>query len=166
MRAMARWWKGVGLRLASFGWFKRFVGSTALTRLDRFLIARTGRSVTTPDVTDGGLPMMNLTATGAKTGEPRTVPLAYLNDDGAIYVIGTNWGSPGHPSWTTNLLPHPIAPIRSHEWTGPVTAQHIQDGASSDVWPRLIEHLPNWKRYREEVRDRQIRVFRLDPATP
>ena len=54
-------------------------------------------------------------------------------------------------------------------WTGPlpVTAHHIEDGASSDVWPlRLIEGLANWERYRGEVRARQIRVFRLDPGPP
>ena len=51
-------------------------------------------------------------------------------------------------------------------WTGPVTAHHIEDGASSEVWPRLIEDLANRERYRAEVRDRQIRVFRLDPGPP
>jgi deazaflavin-dependent oxidoreductase (nitroreductase family) len=163
MRAIVLRWRRVGLWLASQGWFKSIVGPSLLTKLDRFLIDRTGRSITTPSTSGDGLPIMNLTATGAKSGEARTVPLAYLNDAGAIYVVGTNWGRTDHPSWTANLLAHPDAQMKSAEWSGPVRAERLDDAATSEVWPRLVEHLPNWEQYRHEITGRGIRVFRLHP---
>ena len=157
------WWRGVGLWLASRGWFKRVIGPGVLTKLDRLLIDRTGRSITTTSICCSGLPIMNLTATGARSGGPRTVPLAYLNDAGAIYIVGTNWGRTAHPSWTANLLSDPDAQMKSTEWSGPVRANLLDGTATSEVWPRLIEHLPNWEQYRHEISGRDIRVFRLHP---
>ncbi len=163
MRAIVLAWRKFGLWLASQGWFKSVVGPRVLTRLDRFLIARTGRSMTTPSKSGEGLPVLNLTAIGAKSAEPRTVPLAYLNDDGAIYVVGTNWGRSAHPSWTTNLLANPRAEVQSAEWSGSIDAERLGEVATLDVWPRLVDHVPNWEQYRHEITGRDIRVFRLHP---
>ena len=54
-----------------------------------------------------GVPLLLLTTTGAKSGEPRTCPLAYLSEGGHIYVFAGNRGAPTNPSWYHNLLAHP-----------------------------------------------------------
>ena len=41
------------------------------------------------------LPMLLLTSTGRKSGEPRTTPLPYLTDEGRWVIVGAwwqNWG--------------------------------------------------------------------------
>ena len=54
-----------------------------------------------------GVPLLLLTTTGAKSGEPRTRPLAYLSEGGRIYVFAGNRGAPTNPSWYHNLVAHP-----------------------------------------------------------
>ena len=54
-----------------------------------------------------GAPVLLLTTTGAKSGEPRTRPLAYLRDAGRIYVFAGNRGAPTNPAWYHNLVAHP-----------------------------------------------------------
>ncbi len=52
-------------------------------------------------------PLLLLTTTGAKSGEPRTRPLVYLSEGGRIYVFAGNRGAPTNPAWYHNLLVHP-----------------------------------------------------------
>jgi deazaflavin-dependent oxidoreductase (nitroreductase family) len=54
-----------------------------------------------------GAPLLLLTTTGAKSGEPRTRPLAYLSEGGNIYVFAGNRGAPTNPAWYHNLVAHP-----------------------------------------------------------
>jgi deazaflavin-dependent oxidoreductase (nitroreductase family) len=53
-----------------------------------------------------GVPFLLLTTTGAKSGEPRTRPLAYLSEGGHIYVFAGNRGGT-NPAWYHNLVAHP-----------------------------------------------------------
>lgn len=54
-----------------------------------------------------GVPILLLTTMGAKSGEPRTRPLAYLSEGGNIYVFAGNRGAPTNPGWYHNLVAHP-----------------------------------------------------------
>ena len=54
-----------------------------------------------------GVPLLLLTTTGAKSGEPHTCPLAYLSEGGHIYVFAGNRGAPTNPGWYHNLVAHP-----------------------------------------------------------
>jgi deazaflavin-dependent oxidoreductase (nitroreductase family) len=54
-----------------------------------------------------GAPILLLTTTGAKSGEPRTHPLAYLSEGGRIYVFSGNRGASTNPAWYHNLVAHP-----------------------------------------------------------
>ncbi len=54
-----------------------------------------------------GVPLLLLTTTGAKSGEPRTSPLVYLSEGGRMYVFAGNRGAPTNPGWYHNLVAHP-----------------------------------------------------------
>ena len=54
-----------------------------------------------------GAPLLLLTTTGAKSGEPRTRPLVYLSEGDRIYVFAGNRGAPTNPAWYHNLVAHP-----------------------------------------------------------
>ena len=52
--------------------------------------------------THGGLvkgwaPLMLLTTTGAKTGQPRVAPLMLVNDGDRLLAVASKGGSPKHP---------------------------------------------------------------------
>ncbi|MEV5381799.1 nitroreductase family deazaflavin-dependent oxidoreductase [Streptomyces sp. NPDC052721] len=108
------------------------------------------------------LPGVILTSTGARTGRPRRTPLACLpEEEGRTWIlIGSNFGRPGHPAWTHNLLAHPEASV---SWKGrdvPVSARLLTGAERDTVWQALLAFWPPYATYQARV-EREIRLFRL-----
>lgn len=74
---------------------------------DRQLIEAFRASGGNPGGQFAGAPLLLLTTTGAKSGEPRISPLVYLSEGGRIYVFAGNRGAPTNPGWYHNLVAHP-----------------------------------------------------------
>jgi deazaflavin-dependent oxidoreductase (nitroreductase family) len=111
------------------------------------------------------VPTLLLTTTGAKSGQPRTTPLATMPDgDDDFYVVGSNFGTEKHPAWTANLLATPRATVTYAGQTMPVDARLLSDEEKAEVWPRLTKVWPTYDTYVEKT-DRNLRVFRLTRAT-
>ncbi|MFE9479924.1 nitroreductase family deazaflavin-dependent oxidoreductase [Streptomyces spororaveus] len=109
------------------------------------------------------LPGVILTAKGARTGEPRTTPLACMPEDGATtwILIGSNFGRPGHPAWTGNLLKHPDADL---SWQGldiPVRARLLAGEERAEAWQAVLRFWPPYAAYQARI-EREIRLFRLE----
>ena len=54
-----------------------------------------------------GRPLLLLTTTGRRSGEPRTTPMMYIPDGDRLLVIASNAGAPRHPDWYRNLVANP-----------------------------------------------------------
>jgi hypothetical protein len=68
--------------------------------LDRFLYRISGGRIL---LSQALLPGLVLATTGHSSGERRIVPLATLPEGADFLVVGSNFGRPTHPAWTTNL---------------------------------------------------------------
>ena len=55
-----------------------------------------------------GRPVMVLTTTGAKSGEPRTAVVTFSRDGDDYVVVGSKSGAPEDPAWFTNLAANPL----------------------------------------------------------
>ena len=58
----------------------------------------------------GDAPVLLLTTTGAKTGQPRTSPMMYLADEhdpNRVYVFASAAGADSNPAWFHNIVAHP-----------------------------------------------------------
>ncbi|EDY47895.1 conserved hypothetical protein [Streptomyces clavuligerus] len=112
------------------------------------------------------LPSGVLTVTGARSGLPRTHPLACMPEpDGSWILVGSNFGRPGHPAWTGNLLAHPEAALN---WKGvdiPVRARLLTGEEREETWRRLLDFWPPYAIYQARI-DRRIRLFRLVRSAP
>ncbi|MDT7537927.1 MAG: hypothetical protein QOI82_1512 [Actinomycetota bacterium] len=107
------------------------------------------------------VPTVVLTTTGAKSGQPRTTPLACMPDgDGVFYVVGSNFGTEKHPAWTANLMKTPSATVVYAGQTMQVDARLLSDEEKADVWPRLTKVWPVYDTYVTKT-DRNLRVFLL-----
>ncbi|OUC92500.1 nitroreductase family deazaflavin-dependent oxidoreductase [Streptomyces swartbergensis] len=108
------------------------------------------------------LPGVVLTSTGAKSGLPRRTPLACVPEDGGRgwLLVGSNFGRPGHPAWSHNLLAHPDADI---SWKGqdiPVTARLLEGAERAAAWQAVLAFWPPYAAYQARV-EREIRLFRI-----
>ncbi|MFJ9410439.1 nitroreductase family deazaflavin-dependent oxidoreductase [Streptomyces sp. NPDC101393] len=108
------------------------------------------------------LPGVILTVTGARSGLPRRTPLACMPEDGGSWLlIGSNFGRPGHPAWTGNLLKHPEAEV---SWRGrdiPVRARLLTGVERERAWRAALAFWPPYAAYQARV-EREIRLFRLE----
>jgi deazaflavin-dependent oxidoreductase (nitroreductase family) len=108
-----------------------------------------------------GHPLMVLTSTGAKSGEPRRAILTYSQDAGDYIVAGTAGGSPKTPAWVHNVEAHPTVSIEAGNETFDAKGQVIAEGAERDrLWAQHVDRLPWFADYPEQS-GRVIPMIRL-----
>ncbi|MFF8790414.1 nitroreductase family deazaflavin-dependent oxidoreductase [Streptomyces sp. NPDC015125] len=107
------------------------------------------------------LPGVVLTSTGARSGLPRRTPLACLPEEGGWLLIGSNFGRPGHPAWTGNLLKNPAAEVSWHGRDIPVRARLLTGEERAQAWRAALVFWPPYATYQARVA-REIRLFRLE----
>lgn len=138
--------------------FGRFVGRRIAAKIDPVVFKATkGRFTSTGRPT---LPMLALTTTGRRSGEHRTVQLAYIEDGDDWLVVASNFGQHHHPAWRHNLDADPNAHIQLGAEDIAVTATPLSDDEKAEKWPHIETVVPQMEVY-PTLTDRNIRVFRL-----
>lgn len=102
-----------------------------------------------------------LTSTGARSGEPRLVPLVYTLDGDRWVIIASKAGLPTHPDWYHNLVKHPEAQIEVGEETIGVRALLQEGPERRRLFDAQAEKMPVFKDY-EAKAPREIPVFVLE----
>ncbi len=133
----------------------------ALVPLDRWVLERSGGRYTA--LGPFGTPLLLLTATGARSGRPRTTPLFYLHDGARILVAASNFGRSSHPAWSANLLAHPDAAVTIGGERIGVRARLLTGTEAERGWERFCRAARPYRAYAERT-DRTIRVFALERA--
>ncbi len=137
--------------------------SLFLHDVDRAVLKMTrGRTTATALLT--GLPVLWLTTTGARSGEPRTFPLFGIPYGSGMGLIGARFGSAPTPSWVFNLRAHPEATVRWRETEVRVRARSVDDLEAAAIWEKASLISPGFPVYRERVTHRKIEVFLLEMA--
>jgi deazaflavin-dependent oxidoreductase (nitroreductase family) len=160
-----RLYRELFIRLGRARWFS-WLSIHALVPIDRFCYGRSGGRFSLLHFgrrAEPALQTLLLTTRGRKTGQPRTTPVLYLEDDGRLVVVGSNFGQGHHPAWSANLLADSHASVQIRERRQEVKARLASDQEKGVLWPRLLELYPPWQAYRERT-DRDFRAFFLDPA--
>ncbi|HEX3318932.1 MAG TPA: nitroreductase family deazaflavin-dependent oxidoreductase [Solirubrobacteraceae bacterium] len=111
----------------------------------------------------GRAPVLLLTTTGRKSGQPRTAPVLYLDDDGRFIVIGSNAGNTKAPAWAHNLEANPDAEIQAGRRKGRVRARIAQGDERAELWRKMNDQYAGFDHYAGRT-TRDIRVFVLEPA--
>jgi deazaflavin-dependent oxidoreductase (nitroreductase family) len=110
----------------------------------------------------GRAPVLLITTTGRRSGEPRTAPIVFLADGERMVVIGSNAGNERPPAWALNLEANPEAEVQVRGRRAKVRAR-ISEGEERDVlWRRMNDQYTGFDDYRERTQ-RHINVFVLEP---
>lgn len=107
-------------------------------------------------------PVMLLTTTGRKSGEPRTAPVLYLADGERYVVINTNAGNTKTPAWSLNLRANPEAEVEVRGKRTEVRARIAEGEERADLWRRHMEQYSGWDFYESKL-DREPSIFVLEP---
>jgi deazaflavin-dependent oxidoreductase (nitroreductase family) len=112
-----------------------------------------------------GSDMLILHTKGAKTGEPRDLPLGCLTIDGDLVVIASFQGAPRHPGWYHNLVAHPDVSIEIGAETRNVRARVLSGDERTRMFEAVKAQLPGFGNYETTAAtfDREIPVIVLDP---
>lgn len=125
-----------------------------------FMSRRAGRSTGSMM----GMNLLALTTVGARSGQPRRTPLAWVpGPDGSRYIAASANGAISNPAWYYNLAAHPeLVMIEVGGETIPVTAEELHGEEREAAWHSIVSSVPRFGAYRTKT-DRVIPIIRLTP---
>jgi deazaflavin-dependent oxidoreductase (nitroreductase family) len=107
-----------------------------------------------------GADLLLLTTTGAKSGEPRLSPLAYLTIDGKTIIIGSYAGADIHPAWVHNLRANSRAHVEVGTTDYDVIARELPPAERDELYPKVVAAAPGFGDYQAKT-SRVIPLFEL-----
>jgi F420H(2)-dependent quinone reductase len=112
----------------------------------------------------GRAPVLLLTTTGRKSGEKRTAPVVYLEDDGLLSVINTNAGNTRIPAWSRNLDVNPEAEVEIGRRRMAVRARPAEGEERTALWRKHNVQYAGFDDYEAILpENRPITVYVLEP---
>ena len=109
-----------------------------------------------------GAPILLLTTTGRRSGEPKTSALIFGRDGDDYLIVGSMGGAPKHPSWYLNLSANPEVEIQVRGDRIPAVAHTASDDEKARLWQIMTEVWPNYDAYQTRT-DRSIPVVVISP---
>jgi len=113
-----------------------------------------------------GMPVLELTTTGRKTGKPRSCLLTSPLQFGDTYVVvASRGGGDEHPDWYLNLTANPEVLVSIG---GAAKQRRRARVATSDerteMWPKAAAVYRNYSKYQSKTQ-REIPMVFLEPVT-
>ena len=132
-----------------------------MNAVHRALLKLTGNRI---GASFGGMPSLELTTIGRKSGQPRTVMLSSpLREGDAYVVVASRGGDDSHPAWLLNLRDNPAVEVRV---VGkPKQHMHARVASAEErarMWPLIAGRYRNYAGYQKRT-DREIPLVLLEP---
>ena len=150
-------------RIASFAPVAWLLART-LRHLDRAVTHLSGGRTTATSLLTG-LPVIYLTTTGAKSGQPRTTPLICGVDGDRLILFATNFGGQKNPAWSYNLRATPVVTVTYRGRTAVYHSHAATPAEREHYWPLADEIYAGYAAYRERAAHREIPMFVLEATS-
>ena len=148
-------------RFLMMRWVSAFL-AVNLHRMDAVMLKLShGRHTVTEIV---GLPIIQITTIGAKSGEPRTMPLVSLFDGEKIALIGSNFGRQHNPGWYYNLKANPQCTVQVNGREQKFIARQTEGEEREKYWQMAVSYYKGYDLYKVRTAHRQIPVIILEPV--
>lgn len=128
---------------------------------NRQLIADFRANRSKPDSPFASRPLLLLTTTGAKSGQPRTTPMMYIPDGERLLVIASNAGAERHPDWYYNLMAHPQVTVEVKTETYEAAATVAEGEDRQRLWTKIVAAAPFFAEHQAKI-TREIPVIVLE----
>lgn len=112
-----------------------------------------------------GMPLLILTTTGAKSGQPREIPLCYVPDGEGYVLIASKGGSPTHPDWYHNLVANPEVTLEVGLEKFQAIATLPRGTERRRLYDAMAVEMPFFAEYERTTTQREIPVVLLKRVT-
>ncbi|CAN5416355.1 nitroreductase/quinone reductase family protein [soil metagenome] len=111
------------------------------------------------------MPVLELTTTGRKSGQRRSVMLTSPVQDGTtIVVVASRGGDDQHPAWFLNLRDDPDVEVAmGGKPKRPMRARVATPAERARLWPRVTADHKNYADYQTKT-EREIPLVLLEPT--
>lgn len=109
-----------------------------------------------------GLPMVEVTTMGAKSGQPRVMPLAAYQDGEKFVLIGSNFGRKPNPGWYYNLRANPNCTVHINGQTREYIARELSGEEREKYWQLAVSYYAGYEKYKLRAAHRRIPVMLLE----
>jgi deazaflavin-dependent oxidoreductase (nitroreductase family) len=134
--------------------------SVSLHHLDKIFMKLTNGKYTITALV--GLPVIQLTTVGAKSGEKRTMPLVSLFDGDKIALIASNFGGKNNPGWYYNLKANPKCAVEVNGRAAEYIARQAEGEEREKYWRMAVSYYKGYEQYKIRAAHRVIPVMILE----
>jgi deazaflavin-dependent oxidoreductase (nitroreductase family) len=135
----------------------------AMNAVHRLLLWGTGGKVGYDVV---GMPVLELTTVGRRSGQPRSVMLTSpLQEGDTIVIVASRGGDDQHPAWFLNLRDHPRVEVAYKG--GPRTPMNARIATPAErdrMWPLVVSKYSGYGNYQKRT-EREIPLVLLEPVS-
>ena len=109
-----------------------------------------------------GMSLLLLTTIDARSGQPRTTPVAYHRRGDRYLVIASNGGAARHPNWFLNLERDPNVTVEVGAEAFPARARILDSSERDAVFAAIVAQAPAAGAFQAKA-GRTIPVIELEP---
>lgn len=110
-----------------------------------------------------GTTLLILHTIGAKSGQERVNPTAYVRDGDRLVIIASKGGAPDNPGWYYNLLAHPLVTVEVGAERFQAAAAVAAEPERTRLYNKMVDMMPGFAEYRRKT-SRVIPVITLTPV--
>lgn len=107
-----------------------------------------------------GRTLLLLHTIGAKSGQPRINPVAYVKDGDRFAIVASKGGAPTNPAWYYNLVAHPDVTVEVGTEQFQVHATVAAEPDRTRLYKQMVDMMPSFAEY-EQKTTRKIPVIIL-----
>src|SRR3954451_17868906 len=111
-----------------------------------------------------GMPVVELTTTGRKSGQRRSTMLTTpVHDDNRVERVASYGGDDRHPSWFLNLRDNPDVELKMRGKTRAMKARVASPHEKAELWPEVVGRYKGYAQYQTRTH-RDIPLVILEPV--
>ena len=165
----------LGYRIPRANLFHRGVHAFASTRFGAWtfskllrraddLVGRLSKGRTSAPELLAGLPVLDITTTGRRSGAPRRTHLIAVPYADTLALLGTNFGQRSTPAWVLNLEADPRLQVTHHGVTLDAVARMATPEEHAAVLKASAGVYGGYLKYQDRIAHRRLRVFIVEPS--
>ncbi len=132
-----------------------------LHHADALVLRLSGGKHTLAEIT--GVPIVEVTTIGAKSGQPRALPLTCLPDGEKYVLIASNFGRARNPGWYYNLKVNPECTVNTGGNVRTYIAREADEIETRFYYDMAVKYHFGYAIYKQRAGTRKIPVMILEP---